>query len=195
MQKTRVRPLTCCLGVSKQLFMLGHPWRWRRQPARKRRYNYKSTRNHVPEHHKLQNERYEGLKLRKYKIIFDDDTKDCSHQNYASKMGYLSPSRTGYRNFTRNYIFILHLSIRTENGARHVVTSAQACTFVLSYFYHSHRKNNDSREQSNHVAYRAPSLTNVVGCDVEIVLCTIRPATKLPSPLVLYKEALGMRFP
>jgi len=100
------------------------------------------------------------------------------------------------QNFTRNYVFILQLSVRTENGACHVVTSAQAyTTFVPLNFCHFHRKSNDSREQSNHVACRAPRLTNAVGCDGEIVLCTIRPATKLPSPLILYKEALGMRFP
>lgn len=141
------------LGVSTQLIILRHPWRWRRQPVRKRRCNYKSTRNHVPEYYNLQNERCEELKLRKYKFIFDDDTKERSHQNYASKREYLSSSHTGHRNFTRNYVFILLLSIRTENGACHVVISAQTCTtFVFLYFCHFHRKSKSSREQTNHVA-------------------------------------------
>lgn len=71
---------------------------------------------------------------------------------------YLSRSHTGYRNFTINYVFILRLSITTENGLRHVVNSARGCTaFVLLYFCHFHRKNMDSREQSNHVACRAPT--------------------------------------
>lgn len=49
-------------------------------------------------------------------------------------------------------------SIRTENGVRHVVISAQAgTTFVLLYFCHFRCKNKDSREQSNHVSYRAPT--------------------------------------
>jgi len=39
LQKTCLRPLTCFLGVSTQLIILRHPWRWRRQPVRKRRYN------------------------------------------------------------------------------------------------------------------------------------------------------------
>lgn len=155
LHKTPLRPLTWCLGVSRQL-ILGHPCRWRRHPARKRWYNYKSKRNHVPEHYNLQNERCEKIKLRKYEIIFDDDTKECSHQIYVSKKEYLSHSHTGYRNYTINYDFILHLSIRTENCVCYVMISAQACTaFVLLYFCHFHRKSQDSREQSNHVACRA----------------------------------------
>jgi hypothetical protein len=141
-----------------QLVNLGNPRRWRWHSARKRRYNYKSTLNHVPEHYNLQNERCEELKLRKYKIIFDYDTKERFHQNYASKREYLSHSHTGYKICTINYIFIFHRSIRTENGVCHVVISAQVCTtFVLLYFCHFHRKNKDSREQSNHVSCRAPT--------------------------------------
>jgi hypothetical protein len=158
LHKTSLRPLTWCLGVSTQLVILGQPWRWSRHPARKRRCNYQSTRNHVPEHYNRQNESCEEVKLRKYESIFDDDTKECSHKIYVSKREYLSHSHIGYRNFTINYVFILHSSIRTENGVCHMVISAQACTtFVLLYFCHSHRKNKDSSEQSNHVACRAPA--------------------------------------
>lgn len=91
LHKTPLRPLTWCLGVSRQL-ILGHPCRWRRHPAWKRRYNYKSKRNHVPEHYNLQNERWEELKLREYEIIFDNDTKECSHQICFEEGIFVAPT-------------------------------------------------------------------------------------------------------
>jgi len=77
---------------------------------------------------------------------------------FVSKREYLSHSHAGYRNLTVNYVFILRLSIRTENAVCHVVISAQACTkFVVLYFCHFQRKNKDLREQWNHVACLAPT--------------------------------------